>query len=186
MSHQDFLDHLKERGLRPWHKVYIDLDNELVTFPLYCGDKWIGYQKYSHKETSKRNNGGRYFTWVSEAYKQCFVYGTQNCYGFGPLFVCEGVWDAIRLSNCWVDAIAVLCNDPHKQCRWWVRQYANGRPIVVICDRDEAGGRLASVGDYSITVPSPFKDANEMSDDECQEFLLSQKHVWSKNEKDRS
>lgn len=170
----DFCEHIRERGLRPWHKAWVDYDNELVTFPIFFGDKLAGSQKYNWKDLKKgRDNTGRYYTYVSDAYKQCICYGMDNCIGYGPIYIVEGIWDSIRLSNCWVDSLAVLCNDPHKQLRQWIKIYAAGRPIIAVCDRDSAGGRLASVGDCAWTVPEGYKDVNEMTDDECQEWLLS-------------
>jgi len=169
----EFNEHAIARGLKPWHNVWKDNTTELIYFPLYSGTKLVGLQKYNWKATTKEINR-RYCNYINKSYKECTAYGWDNCYGHGPLFIVEGVWDSLIINNCWYDCIAVLCNDAHKQLRSWLKTFIH-RPIITICDKDEnnAGNKLSKLGDYSFTCPNNKKDVGELSHDEANEFLLT-------------
>jgi hypothetical protein len=176
MNITPFTLHLAERGLKPWHNCWVDHENELVTFPLWTVDgKLIGYQRYNWRETKIRDNGARYFTWLDDAYKQVACYGIDNCCGHSPLFVTEGIWDALRVSNCYVDCLALLSCSPHRQLRQWLRMYAGNRPIIGLCDNDEnkSGNRLISTVDIHYFPPYNRKDVNALTHDECFSWITT-------------
>lgn len=172
-----FSEHLKTRGLKPWHKVWIDKTGELCTFPLWGWEnRLIGYQRYNWKGDKKpRSNrliDARYFTHISSAYHNEAVYGWNNLYGYGTVFITEGIWDSISIGNVWFDSLAILTATPSKELIRWLRCRIN-RPIVAVCDNDDAGKSLAKMGDVAITIPCG-KDANEMSPENLRDFLLTE------------
>jgi len=173
-----FSEHLKVRGLKPWHRAWVDREQELVTFPLWsfpCFGKsgLIGYQRYNWREIKIHDNGGKYFTWVSTNYKDRVCYGLDNLFGHGPLFIVEGVWDSLRVGACWFDCLALLTCSPCTNLKAHLRQLAGEKPIVALCDNDanKSGLRLRSVADHSFVVPSPYKDVNEMTHEVCFDWL---------------
>jgi len=166
-----FRKHLDDRGLKPWIKSWIDYDNEVITFPLYHGGKMVGYQRYNWQADKKHE---RYYTWITEAYRTTTPYGVDNCFGHGPLFVTEGIWDALRVFACWVDCVALLTCSPHRQLKQWLRMYADRRPIVLLADAD---GKMGNWGDYRFLPPDGAKDANELSHERCFEWVTQIKKV---------
>lgn len=149
----------------------MDATNEVVTFPLWSIEpfasqnrKLVGYQRYQWNETKARDNGGRYFTWVSESYKDRIAYGIENCYGHGPLFIVEGIWDALSVVNCYFDCLACLCCSPSKNLKAHLRQIAGKRPIVALCDNDgnPDSRKLGSWVDDMFFTPDGYKDTNSM------------------------
>lgn len=170
-THTEWSNHLQIRGLRPWHKGWMDIPNEIVTFPLWdiVSHKLIGYQRYNWRETKIRDNGGKYFTWVSADYKDRAVYGLDNLFGHGPLFLTEGIWDSLRAGNCYIDCLALLTCSPSKNLKAHLRQLAGERPIIALCDNDEnkAGDRLKAAADMSFYPPGRVKDVNELDHDTC-------------------
>jgi len=174
----NFTEHLKMRGLKPNHRVWIDHLQEVVTFPLWSfpllgKSRLIGYQRYNWQEVKIRNNCGKYYTWLTDDSKDRGCYGLDNCYGHGPLFVVEGIWDSLRVVNCYFDCLALLTCSPCKNMRAHLRQLAGKRPIVALCDNDEnkSGLRLKSAADYFFVVPDPYKDVNEIPHDVCFNWL---------------
>lgn len=169
-----FKEHLYTRGLRPWHNVWIDHEKELISFPIYTTNKkLIGYQRYNWQESSKRNNVGRYFTHITPEYRAVGCYGLEHINDYGPIFIVEGIWDCLRVRNCYYNCLAVLTNTPHKQLIWLINNIYYGRQIIVIQDNDKnkAGNKLASGFSSAIMVPDGYKDINEMEQDECSIWL---------------
>lgn len=174
----DFSEHLHNRGLRPWHHLLgLDHASETVHFPLYGPNfRLVGYQRYFWRGTKKSNsnqlgNAAKYFTWITPAYRPYGVYGLDNCFGYGPLFITEGIWDAISIGNCWRDCIAVLSATPARELREWIQLLFGNRLIIAICDRDGTGGKLARIAHRALTIPAPWKDSNEMPEDELTKWL---------------
>ncbi len=140
-----FEQHLQDRGLsdryRYWSTGSLPESpaEEHVVFPFVApGGKFVGHQRYFWRHPKLRNNDeqGRYISSFLPAYKLTAFYGWGNCYGHGPLFIAEGIWDSIRVSNCYVDCIAILCHTPSKQLKSYLRMLAGNRPIVALIDRD--------------------------------------------------
>jgi len=175
---KDFELHLQNRGLCPRYRYWStgplpeSPKEECVIFPLIApGGRFIGHQRYFWRCPKLRSNDeqGRYITTFLPEYKLTAFYGWQHCYGYGPLFVTEGIWDTIRVTNCYVDCIALLCNSPSKQLKQHVRMIAGGRPIISLIDRDKnkAGEKLGRAFDWWFEPEVGYEDFNAMPHDVC-------------------
>lgn len=174
-----FQKHLEERGLTTKYKYWIDETSEVVTFPLFVGQVWSGFQRYAHKFQKIRCNGDgvnvRYFTHVSPAYKPISVFGWEYLLSSGPIYLFDGIFDSIRCINTGRSALAFCGDSPDRSVIQWVLMKTYGRMLINITDNDEnqSGKRLAKYSDRDILCESGFKDLGEMSHDQANNFLLS-------------
>jgi hypothetical protein len=152
------------------HKVWLDDENYRATFPLYnLAGQLMGYQRYFPHGDKKLNNdakNGKYHTWCP---REQGYWGMESFHLTRTLFITEGIFDAARLTECGVSAIAMLSNNP-VYLRNWLWTLSQTRPIVAVCDQDAAGVKLAKYGTESYTMQSG-KDLGECSEDEL-EFIL--------------
>ena len=181
--------HLRERGCDPEkYSVLLDEEDEVATFLLYTlTGKLVGFQQYrpgKEKNVSKaREQFGkdidlrqlRYYTSVRDK-EQCFFGFEQLDWRHGPIFVVEGIFDAIRLHNIGTNAIAVFGTNPiylPTYCR------AFGHEFIAVCDGDlppenpdqiAPGKMLAWYTDRYIVCPLG-KDPGDMTDDELREMI---------------
>jgi hypothetical protein len=162
-----------DRGFRSYYDAFVDYPAEIVSFQIWAGTKLVGYQRYDWRGEKKVDNrkGGKYYTYVQDGHRQLSCWGTRDNFGHGPLFITEGIWDAVRIKNCYHDALAVFTNNPHKQLKQWLRMYAGSRPIVAICDNDAAGTKLGNAADLWFKVPLAGHDMNDMTDQEAMDWL---------------
>lgn len=171
-----FRDHLRERGFydaRP--HAWIDGPTQLVTFPLWTPDGiLVGYQKYDWRQPKLRSNLGRYFTWISPNHRPYGIWGTEYIVQRKdePLFITEGIWDAIRVLGTGYRACAVLTATPNKQFRAWFDFITMGQNTIVLADNDDnnAGEALKKLGQTAHTVEGG-KDMNSLSPAECRDFI---------------
>jgi hypothetical protein len=171
----EFYNHLIDRGWAPYLRSWVDWEHEIVTFPLWVpGGKLIGYQRYIWNADKLRDNNskGRYFTWVADTHKKCYVYGYDSVFGCGPLFVTEGVWDCVKVHINWFDCVATLTSTPHKQTKQWLRFIAGRRPIVAIADNDGVLGRgwadeVVHINNYKDIGDMPREEAGQLLKEVC-------------------
>jgi len=194
MKYIDIEKHLKDRGidLRKTHLI-IDNYNNYAVFLLYnLSGKLIGYQNYNPNGKKSINYSKsklkdmsteemfslmKYFTYVSEMDKthQIAVWGLETLEITSKyLFITEGIFDIIKIHNQGFAGIAVLGNDPIK-LKGWLSLLPQKK--IVIYDNDKAGKELRKLGNWSYTVPKPYKDLGEMSDDEVYKFLVKMKII---------
>lgn len=170
-----FEKHLEERGLSPKIRCWIDYNDEIVRFPLWTlgNGKLIGYCRYAWKAPKLRSNDseGRYINKANEAY--CMLWGLEHFYDSETLFVTEGVWDAIRVINTGYAAVAALTATPSKAFMTHWKLLIGNRRVIVVCDSDAAGAKLAKLGTEYYTVPPPAKDLNELTQERATEWLRS-------------
>jgi len=184
----DIEDHLKIRGIDLKHtKVIMDKENGIATFLLYnLSGKILGYQSYNPAGSkvlgsmSKLRNKlsseekmklWKYFSYTSKINNksQLSVYGLESYKEKSKyLFVTEGIFDIVKIHNLGLSGIAVLTNNP-KQLKEWLTLLP--QKIVVIADDDPAGNKLKKLGDISLTVPKPYGDLGDMSQEEVKNFL---------------
>ena len=144
----NLLDHLKDRHLDlEVHNPILDQENQVVTFYLWnLSGCLVGYQQYrpnASKEAKNNPREGRYFTYRKQP--TLALFGVESLH-LTPhvVFLVEGVFDAARLTELGVSALAVLSNDPTPQLHEFLR--CLNRHVVVVADNDVAGRRLAKFG----------------------------------------
>jgi hypothetical protein len=137
----------------------------------------VGFQKYNpnYEKTGQSNlddpRMAKYFTWVSEEGKgkAIGVWGLESTkFVDDYLFITEGIFDAARIHEAGLPAIAVLCNNPSDSLKSWLATLPQKK--IVIYDNDLPGRKLIKVGDFSYTVPRD-KDINDLTPEEAKVFL---------------
>jgi hypothetical protein len=169
---QTVLEHLKSRHLDVnLHHPVVDETERVATFFMYnLSGQVVGYQQYRPEGDKKPNNNpreGKYFTFRQAP--TVGVWGVESLH-LTPhvVFVTEGLFDAARLTQRGVSAVAVFTNNPGKDVLNWLSML--GRKVVVVCDGDQAGAKLAKYGDVSLCLLGG-KDLGE-ADEETVTFVL--------------
>lgn len=164
-------EHLESRHIQvSRYDLWIDDEANIATFPLWnLSKQLVGYQRYNPAGDKTRSNAehGRYYTWISKP--KIGVWGLETFYYKKDiLFLTEGIFDACRLHNRDLPAIAVLANDP-KIMKSWIRSL--GRKIIVISDNDKAGQKLNKFGDLVLTTGK--KDLGDSSEEDIDKLLIN-------------
>ncbi len=176
METESFREHLRTRGLLDHYsgRVFVDYKSEIVTFPLWsCTGQLLGYQKYDWNADKLRNNDnkGKYYTYRRKDWLTFWGLDLINLSSEEPLYVVEGVWDAISVLNSGYRCIAVLSNNPQQ-----LKCILNCLPCktVALCDGDKAGRMLSRVCDSMLELPEGT-DCNDMASKQIKEFLKESK-----------
>lgn len=170
----DIEAHLESRGLDLSRtSVLVDDVYGTATFLLYnLSGKLVGYQEYNPRQQKLRNNGGRYYTYITgrKYEREIGVWGVETIHSSKAyLFLVEGIFDAVKIHNTNEPCIAILGNAQTKAIKSWFRILR--KKIIVICDNDSAGRVLAKFGTKSFSVPEPHKDLGEMPQSEVDKFV---------------
>lgn len=141
---------------------YIDYKEEVVTFPLWTTTgMFVGYQRYNWKADKLKNNDnkGKYYTYRRKDVLTCWGLEYIDLSSKEPLYVTEGVWDAISVMNTGRRSVAVLSNNPQQ-----LKGLFSMLPckVVAVCEGDKAGRMLSRVCDDSVFLPDNT-DPNEMN-----------------------
>jgi hypothetical protein len=164
--------HLADRHLQTnRYLLWLDEKEGIVTFPLWnLSEQLVGYQQYNPSKPKLRLNDemeGRYFSHITKP--MLAVWGLESLdYRRDILFITEGIFDACRLHNRELPAVAVLANNPTK-LRSWLSSL--GRKIIVVSDNDAAGQKLNNFGD--IVLITPGKDLGECSEEDIDKLLIN-------------
>ena len=174
--------HLRDRGVDPDKmKVIFDKESNIATFLLYnLSGQLIGYQQYNPNKPKEHYKGEwgkdlvRYYTYVSKegTGKDSFisVWGLQNLKDDDKeIWITEGIFDAVKLVNAGLPALAVLTSTPSPQLKQWF--HMTGKKIIAVLDNDDAGGKLKSTANVAYVTPKPYKDLGEMSQKEVNDFV---------------
>lgn len=170
-------EHLKARHIDfVLHRPIIDADNDVATFLLWnLSGKLIGFQQYRRHGVKKAQNDpklGRYFSYRDKT--TVAVWGVESLH-LTPniVFVVEGLFDAARLTERGVSAIALLMSPPQHGVKEWLSLL--NRRVIVVCDNDDAGKSLAKLSKDVVVCTD--KDLGDSSD----EFVdsLVEKYVWN-------
>lgn len=174
--HENIIQHLKDRGV-DFEKtnIIVDLNSNIAVFLLFnLSGQLVGYQQYDPSKPKNRGNKPeeqKYFTFVSKmAQHTIAVWGLETISDVKYLFLVEGVFDAIKLHNEGLPAIAALGNDP-KLIMPWLK--AMDKLVIVVADNDAAGNKLKKLGNIALTTPEPYKDLGEMPQEEIREWLTN-------------
>jgi DNA primase (bacterial type) len=170
------LDHLRSRAIEP-ARYHLHYDEETTCFYLFnLTGQFVGYQQYRPAADKTRKNDpklGRYFNYVLHGPEKGSVNAVWGLETFGyrsdVLFIVEGIFDAAKLHNQGLPAIAALANDP-KHIRPWLRIIRQTRVIIGVSDNDAAGSKLKNSVDINLQL-SDSKDLGDMSNDEVRNFL---------------
>lgn len=167
----DILQHLKDREVTDFQTIM--LADACCYFLLYnLSGQLVGYQRYSPIGIKNCNKATRDY-WLKHDKNQLkyipfilpdtlAVWGLHTYDINKPLYIVEGVFDAIILHNLGLSAIAVLGNDP-KPLKGWLRTLPNTK--IVIPDNDgeaQKGDKLLKYGDEIVYIPENWNDLNEM------------------------
>ena len=161
------LQHLHSRKLdTDLHRVWLNESEGVAVFPIWnLSEQLIGYQQYRPSATKEKNNNpleGRYFTRVKDG--KVGVWGLESWNLSNALFVTEGIFDACRITYFGYSAVCVFGNDVQPSTLRWLWSVRKSRPVVSICDSDNAGRRLRRLGNSFVTVEG-YDDLGDASDE---------------------
>jgi hypothetical protein len=155
------------------HRVWLDDDNQVAIFPLYnLAGVLLGYQQYRPNGSKAVNNDpreGKYFTRKPNNPEPSY-WGVESWKLSNTLFLVEGLFDAARLTSFGYSALAVFTNNPGCNFMGFVSLLQKLRPVVVVCDNDVAGIKLAKYG-HTYTTLSSGKDVSEADKLEVQDMV---------------
>jgi hypothetical protein len=152
------LTHLKNRNcdLSLYPDTYISEIENVITYPLWnLSGQMVGYQQYRpnapKNDKSLRPSQLRYYTWLSKhdgKNAAITAWGVQllnqnNRY----LFLVEGIFDAVKLHNMGLNALALLACNP-KPLKSWL--WSLGYNIIPVCEGDKAGRKLAKLSNCGL------------------------------------
>ena len=137
----EMIEHLKNR--------YVDLDlhnpiitQDTATFMLYnLSSQLVGWQRYAPKNEHLCSNSfnGRYYTYRTQ--HQIGFFGMESIKLNSPcVFVTEGIFDIVRLTQKGCAGLALLTNSPNDSML--NQLFCLGKPIIAICDNDKGGDFL--------------------------------------------
>lgn len=174
--------HLRRRHIDlALHRVWVDEVERIATFPMHnLSGQLVGYQQYrpdqSNKQARNDPKEGRYYSYLTKSdgkHPMIGVWGLESWYLSNALFICEGIFDAARLTERGVSAIAMISDDLDKSKRAWMQIVRSMRPVIAVCDNDAAGRKLAKHGTSAIYCED--KDLGDSSD----QFVdMVVKHAW--------
>ena len=161
-------EHLVSRSLDV-SQYSVSWDAETVCFMLFnLSGQLVGFQQYRPEASKAPSNDprqSRYFTYCRD---QIGVWGLETYHWrTDVLFFTEGVFDACKLHNLGLPAVAVLSNDPRKM-RPWVACLP--RHTIAVCDADAAGRKLAGLCDSALVCPFG-KDLGDLSQKQVLDFV---------------
>lgn len=121
-------------------------------------------------KTRKNDEYGRYHIYTAkEGYGHATAVWGMESFNFRKdvLFLTEGIFDAVRLHNLGLPAIALLSNNP-KHMRHLLSFV--GRKLVAVCDGDVSGDKLVKFGNESYRCPEGL-DLGDMEEKEIRKML---------------
>ena len=174
MQGNKLYQHLVYRNLNfNLHHVWLDEAKQVATFPLYnLAGTLLGYQQYRPDGSKAVNNDpreGKYFT-RKPTNPEPSYWGVESWNLSNTLFLVEGLFDAARLTSLGYSALAVFTNNPGSNFMGFVSLVQKMRPVVVVCDNDAAGIKLAKYG-HTYTTLSSGKDVSEADELEVLEIV---------------
>lgn len=155
------------------HRAWLTTD--MATFPLWnLSGQLVGYQQYrpnANKEAKNDPREGRYFTRLAR--DRVGVWGLESWTFSDTLFLCEGVFDACKVTWAGYSALAVFSNDVNATTTSWLRILRTRRKLVALCDGDRVGLKLAKYAHQHHQI-TPWHDVGDAPlayvQDLCQRF----------------
>lgn len=167
-------EHLRQRGFNPalYSNCCIDTVDNVLTVYMYTATGAItGFQQYRpNADKLKANNprDGRYYTYIAKG--NIPMWGVESlAYSAERVYVVEGIFDACRLHNLGVPAIACFGSYNDQLKNWLV---CTGRKVYTINDSVGVNNKLSCF--KNIELPSGRGDVGECTDKEIEHMLRNQ------------
>jgi hypothetical protein len=169
-------EHLLSRGCEPSkYHMFVSEEDRTATFLLWnVSGQLVGYQQYrpDAPKTGKGNRQDlRYWTFIGPEgnFKKTAVFGLETLsWSDKHFFICEGIFDAIKVHNAGFPCLALLCNDP---APLWNFLIATGKKIIAIVDNDNAGQKMKKFASDVLQVPPIYKDIGDMKQEDANILL---------------
>ena len=166
--------HLRSRHLEAdrYSTVYVSESERVATLLIWnLSKQLVGYQRYAPDHDKTRRNDekyGRYYTYFSPELPKTVaaVWGLETFnYRSDVLCITEGIFDACRLHNRGIPAVAVFSSNPKPLKNWFS---ILPRKVVAIRDND-AASKLQNFAD--VTLSTTEKDLGDSTDEEVDEIV---------------
>lgn len=156
------ITHLKERHFHIEKYTTVTVSEELgkAFFMLYgFGGELVGYQCYTPHQPKRANHlediERRYYTYLSKEHTEVkkTVFGLETIKPETKIiFIVEGVFDACRLHNLGLCALALLgCDIEHIK----EQLFLLGIKLVPVCEGDEPGKKLEKLATHEEVIYLP-------------------------------
>ncbi len=153
------------------YKLGYSEKQDMVTIPVYSPDGLcLGFVG--------RSVEGKIFKNTSGLPKSKTLFNLQRAKRYDKVFVVESSFDAIRLEQIGVHAVATLGATISKEQRKLLKQYFN--EVIVLGDNDEAGQNMSKkmiayfgIGCIAPPLPEGIKDVSDLSDENLKNFTDS-------------
>lgn len=144
-------------------------NQDMVTIPMHSPDGMcIGFVARSVEGKDFKNTPG--------LQRSKTMFNLFRAKKFDKVFVVESSFDAIRLEQIGVHAVATLGASVSKKQRELLKQYFNN--VIVLGDNDDAGKEMSNklcniLGPMAIrgSLPEDVKDVSDLSDDQLKLFV---------------
>jgi DNA primase len=151
------------------YKLGYSEKQDMVTIPVYSPNGLcLGFVGRSIKGKVFKNTPG--------LQKSKTLFNLQRAKRYDKVFVVESSFDAIRLEQVGVHAVATLGATISKEQRKLLKQYFN--QVIVLGDNDEAGQNMSKkmiayfgTGCIAPTLPQGIKDVSDLSDKDLKVFV---------------
>jgi len=142
---------------------------DMVTIPVYSPDGvCLGFVG--------RSVEGKVFKNTPGLQKSKTLFNLQRAKRFDKVFVVESSFDAIRLEQVGVHAVATLGATISKEQRKLLKQYFN--QVIVLGDNDEAGQNMSKkmisyfgTGCIAPSLPQGVKDVSDLTEEDLKNFV---------------
>lgn len=151
------------------YKLGYSEKQDMVTIPVYSPENiCLGFVG--------RSVEGKVFKNTPGLPKSKTLFNIQRAKKYDKVFVVESSFDAIRLEQVGVHAVATLGATISKEQRKLLKQYFN--QVIVLGDNDEAGKNMSKkmisyfgTGCIAPSLPEGIKDVSDLTDEELKNFV---------------
>ena len=151
------------------YKLGYSEKQDMVTIPVYSPDGMcLGFVG--------RSTEGKVFKNTPGLPKSKTLFNLQRAKRYDKVFVVESSFDAIRLEQVGVHAVATLGATISKEQRKLLKQYFN--QVIVLGDNDEAGQNMSKkmisyfgTGCIAPPLPEGIKDVSDLSNEDLKNFV---------------
>ena len=151
------------------YKLGYSEKQDMVTIPVYSPDGiCLGFVG--------RSVEGKVFKNTPGLPKSKTLFNLHRAKRYDKVFVVESSFDAIRLEQVGVHAVATLGATISKEQRKLLKQYFN--QVIVLGDNDEAGQNMSKkmiayfgIGCIAPPLPDGVKDVSDLSDEDLKKFI---------------